>query len=410
MRSAVLESSGMTFADHLYRLKVTLVSRMVSLAARVASALSRPFGRLCIVLVWGDRFGPLWSEPAKFLRLRETPAGKDLLLIGIVGPICNEAALPILRRGMPIVKSDLLHRACLLTVQRGLARDLIQNQDHEPYLKIYNQVRRSPLDLTAEEERRGAHLLARLGVPPGAWFVCFHARDPAYLNNSRSPVAWRYHDYRDCSIENFVPAMRRISELGGYAIRMGSAVERALPQDDPRIIDFASTNYDPFLDIYLLARCRFLVGCTSGVHACAEFFDRPIGMTNTIPMYYVPAHTYSRFIPKLLRDNTGRVLSFAEMGELGIMNDRNGRTALGGFYEENGLEVVENTADDILALTDEMLQVETCDRRTPAQLEFNRYMGWPKADEECASIADSFLMRHPELLQASSRATAAHDG
>src|SRR5207245_1439398 len=69
---------------------------------------------------------------------------------------------------------------------------------HEPVLRW-----------TPEEHRRGEQLLETLGVPRGAPFVCFLARDGSYLDASfpRRGASYAYHDYRNATIENYLPAV-----------------------------------------------------------------------------------------------------------------------------------------------------------------------------------------------------------
>ena len=63
---------------------------------------------------------------------------------------------------------------------------------------------------TAEEECAGRAALEEIGIPHGAPFVCFAARDSAYLDARYPGRDWSYHDYRDCAIHNFKAAAEEL--------------------------------------------------------------------------------------------------------------------------------------------------------------------------------------------------------
>ena len=63
---------------------------------------------------------------------------------------------------------------------------------------------------------------------------------------------WKYHDFRDSNIQNYIPAMENLSELGLYAVRMGAVVKGRLNTANPAIFDYANCGKrTDFLDIYL---------------------------------------------------------------------------------------------------------------------------------------------------------------
>jgi hypothetical protein len=95
---------------------------------------------------------------------------------------------------------------------------------------VYNLLERTPPHLTflPEEEEQGQSGLREIGVPEGASFVCFHARDSAYTKTVFQNFDASYHDYRDANVNNYVLAAEELTIRGYYVIRMGSAVKESL--------------------------------------------------------------------------------------------------------------------------------------------------------------------------------------
>lgn len=207
------------------------------------------------------------------------------------------------------------------------------------------------LAFTVKEERAGYEALERLGINPGASFVCLHARDGTYLNTVYPRGTWGYHRYRDSEIQNYMPAAEEMTRRGRFAIRMGAVVAEALKTTNPMIIDYATGGRTDFLDIFLIAKCRFFISSPGGLSAVAMIFRRPVAYVNFVPLEYVPGWSqHDLFIPKKLWLVTERrFLTFREILESG-----KGRLFRAEEYEHLGVVVVENTGEDIAALAIEM--------------------------------------------------------
>lgn len=206
-----------------------------------------------------------------------------------------------------------------------------------------------PLSFTPEEEERGKKLLRKMRIPKKAWFVCLHSRDSAYLKKTSDIKQAQYFDYRDCDINNYLKSGKYIASKGGFAIRMGSIVEKKLPKL-LKIIDYSTKYRTDFGDIYLSAKCKFFLDCTSGLGTIPSVFNRPVANANVIPIVYPPYRKGDLFIPKkLLNKKEKRFLTFKEMIEF-----EKGKYLYTRDFEKAGLVPIENTPDEILDLAKEM--------------------------------------------------------
>lgn len=232
----------------------------------------------------------------------------------------------------------------------GHKKHIIPLGDHDGVYDYYAYIP-AHLSFTKEEEGQGYLELQRLGIPQGTPFVCFHSRDPAYLSTVNPSVNWSYHSYRDTNIKNYIPAMQTLAQRSYFAIRMGNMVKEPLNITNSMIIDYATKFRTDFLDIYLSAKCQFFVGCGSGIDEVPKIFRRPVVYVSFIPLEGLPAWSSLRlFIPKKLWSKKyNRFLTFGEILQSGI-----GRSYFEEEYEKNGIEIIENTPEEITAVTLEM--------------------------------------------------------
>lgn len=200
------------------------------------------------------------------------------------------------------------------------------------------------LSFTPEEKRQGHEALRMLGVPEGAPFVCLMARDNAYYADKPRYANKRF---RNSDILTYLPAAEALVRRGHVVVRMGAAVERPLATNNPWIIDYASIARTDFLDIFLCAHCHFYLGDGAGLYHTPMIFRRPIAVVNHIPLEYVSmGNPQDLSIPKTLWVRSeGRAMTLREILESGV-----GRYQRDDPYEQCGVEVIDNTPEEITAL------------------------------------------------------------
>lgn len=224
---------------------------------------------------------------------------------------------------------------------------------HELGDNYYDTLNRTPVHLsfTPEEEQRGRDSLSGLGIPEGAPFVCFMARDSAYLDATFPDSNWQHHDYRDSTIQNYLPAVEELSSRGYFAVRMGSVVKESLTASNPMVIDYATNGRTDFLDIYLSTNCQFFLTSGTGIDALTTMFRKPIACVNFAILGFVHAWgPNDLFIPKKLwLRKESRFLTFREVLDSGA----------GGLFrteqfDQMGIDLIENSAEEITGLAVEM--------------------------------------------------------
>jgi len=204
------------------------------------------------------------------------------------------------------------------------------------------------LALGPQHRRNGRALLSEHGVPADAEFVCFHCREPGY-----SPSDEALHSFRNCDIDNYLPAVVALTRQGYWCIRMGDPTMRRLAPLE-NVLDYAHLDIrSDWMDVFLCASCRFFLGSPSGLSEVATVFGRLSAMANQAPLSTVLKFGFSDVaIPKLLwSEEAGRYLRFREIFESEIANFR-----FANLYRERGLRLDENNGEDIRDLALEVLQ------------------------------------------------------
>lgn len=210
----------------------------------------------------------------------------------------------------------------------------------------------SPLAFTAKEKRQAQDVLEKIGLAAGQPFVCVHARDSAYLKKTYPATDYTYHGYRDACIYDYEPAIEFLLERGFFVFRMGAVAEKPLRLTHPCLLDYAFSEFQSdFLDIYLAGNCAFFLATCSGIDTIGKLFRRPIAYTNLLPVDLLPTWgDRDLFMPKKLWwRKESRFLTISE-----ILQSEVGRFIRSELYDEFGLDIVNNTPEDILQITKEM--------------------------------------------------------
>ena len=258
------------------------------------------------------------------------------------------------------------------------------------------------LSFTEEEHARGQDLLRSLGVAPGAQYMCFFSRDQAYLPVLYDQIDqdWHYHDYRNGEINSLLPTAEYFAEREIYALRVGSVVEESIPEDSSFIIDYASKHRSDFADAYLMANAKLFLGDTAGIFYMAAVFDVPCVAVNMIPLAHYPHGLNDLYLPKKYKCSVSQqILSFREVIRLGAVDWKHSQE-----YRDAGLQPINNTADEILAVAMELNERidatwRTREEDSVLQRQFNQlFPDELKAEARQCLVGSQFLRQNKDLL------------
>ena len=189
---------------------------------------------------------------------------------------------------------------------------------------------------------------------------------------------------------------------GYYAIRMGKVVNKAFGWKHPHVIDYPMSSWkSDFADMYLVSRCHFYIGTSSGLDAVARLFRKPRVIINMIPMRIVDAWSLRDLciFKRLWLIKEKRFFTFKE-----IINSKIGYCLTPMLYKKAGLEVISNTAEeifDVIVEREERIRGswQTNDEYEDLQ---RRFWGLYKPDRLNkvfkARVGSKFLLQNKDLL------------
>ena len=350
-----------------------------------------------------DRIGHLAGEIDQFLRKQIHTNKKEKRII-ITNKVCNYSIYKILSRYTNLIESPHLYRILSYIIRHFPNQKIIKKLGMTLCeFSLYNDIK-SVVSMSDNEIEKGYKLIKNLyGMKKDSWWVCFHSRDNSYFEKNFKKN-FDYHNYRNCDIENMLPAMKLISKLGGYAIRYGADEERPLSYKDEKIIDYSFNGRSDFLDIFLIAKSRFFVGTTSGTSHVAKLFSVPYLMTNYIPFFPMPEQPQSMFLLKKITNQNKKMLTYKQCYDIGLFTKGKGnKFSFNKTYEEMNLVPTENTKKEILEATKDMINMIDGTKKSCKFLEKNikikqQFYSNYKNFELAGQIAPSFIKINAQLF------------
>lgn len=319
-------------------------------------------------------------------------------------PICNQQLAIMWRRVLRVWPAWFLFPIDRVNrlIPGGAVHEIGNNTQHDR--DVHNLLDRYPphLEFSLEEERKGLSEMVKLGIPNTASWICFHDRSPDYLKNVLPGEDYSYHDYRDCDIKKFIPAAEELCRRGNFLVRTGAIVKEPLEITHLQIIDYAWNSRSEFLDIYLGAKCKFYLGPSTGISSVPAIFRRPVAFVNVASVEYVVSWGLNNLsiFKKVWLIKERRFMTFQEIFDSGA-----GRFFQTKQFELLGVELIENTPEEITALAVEMDERldgtwQTTEEDEELQRRFWAIFPITELNGVCrARIGTEFLRQYQDLLK-----------
>ena len=206
------------------------------------------------------------------------------------------------------------------------------------------------LPFTNKERKEGERKMKEIGVQ--GEFICIHAREAKVKLADFNKRAAYESKCRECDIGTFEKTCRYFMSKNIQSVRMGKYETHICNTDF--MIDYANLYHDEFMDFYLSSKCKFFIGCDSGLQSISGFYGKPVVATNMTSICYggesLADSGYDLYMPKKFYSKTKkRYLNLYEM--LDAMNVCAIKTS---EFVKNRIVLEDNTEDEILEAAKEM--------------------------------------------------------
>ena len=222
------------------------------------------------------------------------------------------------------------------------------NEIEKKNISNYNQ---NLLDLNEEIEEIGNNYLESINSSKNK-FICFHARDNAYLNNFNNG-SQNYQSFRNTDIKSFEKGLSYLAEKNYKCIRMGAVVDNEITFKNKNIIDYAmSGKRSDKLDLFLSKYCSFFLGGSNGATVFAEFFNKPILYINCEILVQTWSNNSIFTMKKYFSEKLGRNLSYREI--LDSLEQESQKKGFVDYLKKQRIEIIDNSPDEIYEAVKEM--------------------------------------------------------
>ncbi len=275
------------------------------------------------------------------------------------GRTANRSLLNYYNRFAAIIEDPVLCRAVepirdlcsepLSVVNDGDGKEHFLNHMSAKIESAWLAAGRGPvLELTDGHRERGWKILSP-HINGASKFVVAHIRERGFSSLGGTVV--ELDSIRNSVIETYIPAFQRLVDQGYAVIRMGDPTLAPLrPMEG--VFDYAHSSIRAdWVDVFLWAEARFMIATQSGPNVVTNLFGTRNVDVNWAPPAVRPFNASNIFIPKMLREKgTGNILPFLSQISLplGYLDEIT-------QFERLGLEVVDNTSDEIETAVVEML-------------------------------------------------------
>jgi putative glycosyltransferase (TIGR04372 family) len=307
--------------------------------------------------VFAERIGHLAIEPDCLIKEIKLGRKKSFFYLIVLDRkyISNQHLMNYWKKYFYISQSKSLFYFINVLSKFGLMSEnpklYIKNENASQHVyDIYNQWKeREPLiKIKYEDTMWSREILSKIGLPKSSWYIVIHVRTEGF-----SSVDDDIQYYRNSNIDKLLPAIKKITDLGGWVIRIGDNKMPKLKKMN-KVFDYAHSDLKSArMDFCLIAQAKFMIGNTSGVACLASVLDVPCVALNIIPLPVAWLTKKDIFIPKLIWDKKhDRYLTFKEIleKEISFYNFSN-------QYKKANLDVVENSEQEILCIVNEMIDV-----------------------------------------------------
>jgi len=241
----------------------------------------------------------------------------------------------------------------------------------------------------------------QMGLNPEGEIACLHVRESGYHSVQARGLYIETTSFRNGDIEAVSLAATELASLGYQVIRMGVSEQVKFGvADEKSIFDYATNGFrSELLDLYLVAKSRFILSNGTGLDAAAQVFRKQIYNFGIVAPGMLQIHRKFQICMRVEEVLSKKVFSLQESFQLPKLTDVS--------LVANGLRLVPNTSEEIAEFAKEaaardrgIWKLSTEQQQLQSQAiailpsEFRRFV-------IRAGFGSGFLQRHRDWLNVS---------
>jgi|TARA_B110000037_G_scaffold217713_1_gene279322 putative glycosyltransferase (TIGR04372 family) len=189
--------------------------------------------------------------------------------------------------------------------------------------------------------------------------VCIHVRDSQFRNDKGR------REHRNSKIENYLSSIKLLIDKGYTVIRLGGSKQNKTNFKDTNYLEINDYQNMKF-SVFLIERCDFYIGTSSGPLDTAYMFKKPTLLTNAFTILGFPRNENNRVIYRNIELNSKKISLLDFLNLPFFYHDLL-------YMDNNGLKYIENTAEEIyMGVKEFLLNYENKDfTKTKKQKQIN---------------------------------------
>lgn len=195
--------------------------------------------------------------------------------------------------------------------------------------------------------------LLKMNIKDKDKYVLLINRGNKFLKINFPEIDTSNNSFRNSHISNYLLMAENLTKKNNTVIRVGQLTDDPIKSNNKRIIDYDREGFrTDLLDIYLAKNCRYIVGCDTGfAYLPGYLFRKPMVIVNWAQLEYLMPwledwlflfrkywlKEEKRFmrVPEIIQSKVGRFHSYQD-------------------YQKKGIELIENTPEEIDDVVNEM--------------------------------------------------------
>jgi putative glycosyltransferase (TIGR04372 family) len=318
------------------------------------------------------------------------------------------------KRTLPVVTNDKLHFSIINGGHRYLRKINRFIEDNYRNGMVFYPECPEFISFTDEETKYGYSLLEKIGIGKSDTYVTMHNKDNVYWKQ-RNGIEKSWDIYRDSEFSALKKSIEFLGDQDIKVIRSGHYEDE--PERGYYSLNVLDSSEKDFMDIFIQKHCFFSVNGDSGIALIPYLFRKPILLHNAIPLGESPIVECGIVIPKIMKNAaSGTILPISEILQKKVLlgyADR-GRFCISSVsaekfqnishYQAHGIEIQDNTAEEILDGIKEMIayvngKFRLSEEQQKMQGRFREL--FPVAHPMrhfIGYVSPSFLENYPEIL------------